>query len=81
MHAERWQQPRVDAPFLHERKERAEELARLRCHPIARHRVVDVEDHDKRRLAMISRIISDVPDAIVQSRTSRKKPSTGNSRM
>jgi hypothetical protein len=35
---------------------------------------------NKRRL-MISRIISDVPDAMVQSRTSRKKRSTGNSRM
>ena len=30
---------------------------------------------------MISRITSDVPDAIVHRRTSRKKPSTGNSRM
>ena len=30
---------------------------------------------------MISFMISDVPEAMVQSRTSRKKPSTGNSRI
>ena len=34
-----------------------------------------------KRFAMISRMISDVPEAMVQSRTSRKNPSTGNSRM
>src|SRR5436189_138288 len=37
--------------------------------------------HQSRCLAMISRMISEVPDAIVHSRTSRKKRSTGSSRM
>ena len=48
--------------------------------------LLDVPDQTLRdlrgnRLAMISRITSDVPEAMVHSRTSRKKPSTGNSRM
>ena len=34
-----------------------------------------------RRRLMISRIISEVPEAMVHSRTSRKKRSTGSSRM
>lgn len=37
--------------------------------------------HRGSRLAMISRITSDDPEAMVHSRTLRKKPSTGNSRM
>ena len=37
--------------------------------------------HESSRFAMISRMISEVPEAIVHRRTSRKKRSTGNSLM
>ena len=37
--------------------------------------------HERSRFATISRMISEVPEAIVHRRTSRKKRSTGNSRM
>src|SRR5262249_32020085 len=49
--------------------------------PRPREELEDADVHRRRCFAMISRITSEVPDAIVHRRTSRKKRSTGNSAM
>ena len=81
VHAQRGQQARVHAAVLDERQQGAHQLARGCGQAAVRRGVVHVQDHDRSRRAMISRIISDVPEAMGHRRTSRKKRSTGSSRM
>ena len=62
----RRQQARVHAAVLDEREQGAHELARGCGQAAVRRGVVHVQDHDRSRRAMISRIISDVPEAMGQ---------------
>src|SRR6266851_2681116 len=78
----------MSAPAQKERPRPAQRVAGLRSlqgepgqDPVAGQAGGGRTGHDRSRFAMISRMISEVPEAMVQSRTSRKKRSTANSRM